>query len=121
MYLSILGWKVANLPLLKDVPPPSELFQIDPRRVVGLTIEPGQLLPHRQQRQRGLGVLGESTYTDPTSLYEEVEAARRFYRRSGFAVLDVTDKPIEENADAVIALVTRRLQVKRAAGPHLLE
>lgn len=110
MYLSVLGWKVANVPLLTNVPPPPELFQLDRRRVVGLIIEPGQLLLHRQQRQRRLGVPGTSDYTDPVRLYEEMEAVRQLYRRNGFATVNVTDKPIEESADEVIALVTRRLQ-----------
>jgi regulator of PEP synthase PpsR (kinase-PPPase family) len=112
MYLAVRGWKVANIPLFNDVPPPSKLFLVDRRRVVGLTIDPGQLISHRQQRQRRLGVRGESAYTDPGELYEEVKAARKFYRQHGFAVVDVTDKPIEESADEVIALVTRRLKTK---------
>lgn len=110
IYLSVLGWKVVNIPLLKDVPPPRELFELDRRRVVGLTIEPGQLISHREQRQQRLGAPGQSAYTDPMKLYDEVEAARQFYRRSGFAVVDVTDKPIEESGDEIIALLTRRLQ-----------
>lgn len=110
MYLSVLGWKVANVPLLKGVPPPPELFQLDRRRVVGLRIEPGQLLMHRQQRQRRLGTSSHETeYTDPEALYEELDDTLKMYRRSGFAVVNVTDKPIEESADEVIALVTRRL------------
>lgn len=110
MYLSVLGWKVANLPLLKDIPLPAELFQVDRRRVVGLIIEPGQLLHHRQERQRRLGVSGNSAYIDPVTLYEEVDTVRQLYRRNGFAIVNVTDKSIEESADEVIALVTRRLQ-----------
>jgi regulator of PEP synthase PpsR (kinase-PPPase family) len=113
MYLSVLGWKVANVPLILEVPPPQELFRIDPRRVVGLTIDPDQLLAHRQWRQRRLGVPGGSLgYTDPARLYEEAEAARRMFRTSGFAVVDVTDKPIESSAEEIITLITRR----RAAG-----
>ncbi|MBE7552889.1 MAG: kinase/pyrophosphorylase [Anaerolineales bacterium] len=109
MYLSVLGWKVANLPLFADVPPPPELLQLDQRRVVGLYIEPGQLLAHRQQRQRHLGTSSLSPYTDPLKIHEEIETLRQFYRRSGFAQVNVTDKSIEESADEVIALVTRRL------------
>ena len=110
MYLSVQGWKVANVPLMPGVPPPPELFQLDPRRVVGLTIDPGQLVSHRQQRQQRLGVSRGSAYTDPLKLYEEVEDMRKLYRRSGFAVVDITDKPIEESAGEVIAQVSRRLQ-----------
>jgi hypothetical protein len=112
LYLSMLGWKVVNVPLVKDIPPPKELFELDRRRVVGLTVDPGQLLTYRQHRQRQLGVGGGSAYTDPLKLYEEVEAARQVFRRGGFRVVDVTDKPIETIADEVITRVTRQLRVE---------
>ena len=112
MYLAVRGWKVANVPLLPEIPPPPKLFELDRRRIVGLIIEPGQLIDHRQQRQRRLNVSGGSAYTDPVKLYEEIEEARKMYRRNGFAMVDITDKPIEESADEVIGLVTRRLQTQ---------
>lgn len=111
MYLSVLGWKVANVPLVMGLPPPPDLFQLDRRRVIGLNIEPGQLLVHRQQRQRRLGAPGPSAYTDPAAIYEEVEAARQVFRQGGFSIIDVTDKPIETSADEIIERVTRRTHV----------
>jgi regulator of PEP synthase PpsR (kinase-PPPase family) len=109
MYLSVRGWKAANVPLVSEIPPPPELFMVDPRRVVGLMISPSQLVDHRKKRQRRLGVVRHGTYTNPVDLYDEVEAARKLFRRHGFAVIDVTDKPIEESADEVISLMLRRL------------
>ena len=109
IYLSTLGWKVANWPLVKEIEPPAALFELDHRRVVGLIIDPGQLVTHRKQRQRRLGVSNKSSYTDPVDLFEEVEEARKLFRRQGFAMVNVTDKPIEESADEVIALINRRL------------
>jgi len=109
MYLSTLGWKVANYPLVREVEPPKELFKLDPSRVVGLLIDPGQLVTHRQQRQRRLGVSNKSPYTNPVDLFEEIEEAKKLFRRHGFAIINVTDKPIEESADEVIALINRRL------------
>ena len=110
MYLSVLGWKVANVPLVKSISPPSELFQLDRRRVIGLSIEPGQLVIHRQQRQRRLGAPGPSAYTDPAAINEELEAAQKVFQRGRFTVVDVTDKPIETSADEIIERVTRRLR-----------
>jgi regulator of PEP synthase PpsR (kinase-PPPase family) len=110
MYLSVLGWKVANVPLVKGVSPPSELFQLDRRRVIGLSIEPGQLVIHRQQRQSRLGAPGPSAYTDAAAIYEELEAAQQIFQRGGFTVVDVTDKPIETSADEIIERVTRQLR-----------
>jgi regulator of PEP synthase PpsR (kinase-PPPase family) len=112
MYLSVLGWKVANVPLVMGLRPPPELFQLDRRRVIGLNIEPGQLLVHRQQRQRRLGAPGPSAYTDPAAIHEEVEAARQVFRRGGFSIIDVTDKPIETSADEIIERITRRFEGK---------
>jgi hypothetical protein len=109
MYLSVRGWKVANVPLLREVAIPAELLRMDHRRVVGLTIEPGQLIAHRQWRQARLGAGSAAPYIDPAAIYEEVEEARRFCRSHGYALVDVTDKPIESSADEVIAAVTRRL------------
>ncbi len=110
MYLSVQGWKVANVPLISSIEPPNELFQIDPGRVVGLTIEPGQLVAHRRWRQRHLGIQQDMAYATPTDIAEEVAAARAVCQRGGFAMLNVTDRPIEESAQEVIALITRRSQ-----------
>ncbi|MEJ2597316.1 MAG: kinase/pyrophosphorylase [Anaerolineales bacterium] len=110
LYLSVLGWKVANAPLIPNLPPPPVLFQLDPRRVVGLTIEPGQLLLHRQQRQLRLGAPGPSAYVDPKSIFEEIQNAKQVFRRGGFSVIDVTDKPIETCADEIIRLIQQQVR-----------
>ncbi len=107
IYLSVLGWKVANVPLVPAIPPPKELFEIDKRRVVGLTIDVDTLEHHRRWRQYSFCGTGGHAYSDPEMLYEEVEAARRIFRRGGFSVINVTNKPIEESADQVIALISR--------------
>jgi [pyruvate, water dikinase]-phosphate phosphotransferase / [pyruvate, water dikinase] kinase len=109
MYLAVLGWKVANVPLVMEIPPPSELFELNPKRVIGLTIEAGQLLRHRQQRQLRLGLpSGGGSYDDPTAVYEELESARHIFRKGGFSVIDITDKPIETSAEEIINMITRR-------------
>ena len=113
IYLSVSGWRVANVPLIPEMEPPAVLRQMDPRRVVGLTIEPGQLVIHRQWRRQSLGIPDSVPYVNAERIYEEVAAARAFCRREGFGLVNVTDKPIEASAEEVIALVTRRL---RSAG-----
>lgn len=110
IYLSVLGWKVANVPLVAGIGAPDELFQIDRRRVVGLIIDPGELSEHRRWRQRRMANTAGRSYTDPSNLYDELEMARRVFRKGGFAVIDVTGKPVEESADEIIALVTRWFQ-----------
>lgn len=110
MYLSTRGWKVANVPLVREIAPPAELFEIDARRVVGLTIDEEQLAAHRRRRAMKLGMDRQVPYTDPASLYAEMEYAQVILRRGRFAVVDITNKPIEESADEVVEHVVRRLR-----------
>jgi hypothetical protein len=108
LYLSMLGWKVANVPIVPGIPPRPELFELKPDRVIGLKIDPARLLYYREYRQRGLG-LAKSDYTRLEKLYEEADEAKRIFRKGGFRTLDVTNKPIETTAGQVIQLVTRQL------------
>jgi [pyruvate, water dikinase]-phosphate phosphotransferase / [pyruvate, water dikinase] kinase len=102
LYLAVLGWKVANVPLVPQIPLPESLFSLDPQHVIGLTVEPDRLLEYRARRQKLLGAPGPSAYADPESVYEEIEEAKRVFRRGGFKIVDMTDKTIEQGADEII-------------------
>ncbi len=107
MYLAVLGWKVANVPLVKEVALPQALIEVDRRRVIGLIVDAEQIAARRRWRQRRFGVSMGQTYVDPEGAEEEVEWARRLFRRHGWATVNLTNKSIEEGADEIIALVTR--------------
>ena len=115
LYLAVLGWKVANIPLIlnhdnSSVSLPGDLSAVDARRLIGLTIEPGQLIQLRQIRQRSLGAPGPSDYVNPEKVMLELQVASQFCRQHGFSLIDVTDKPIESSADEIIRLITSRLK-----------
>lgn len=110
MYLASQGWRVANVPLMREVEPPRQLFEVDSRRVIGLIIEPGQLVAFRQYRQKRLGLAMKSSYSGAEDLYEEVQYALKVYRRGGFTTIDVTDRPIEETAEEIVAKVTNQVK-----------
>ena len=76
----------------------------------------GQLLLMRQQRQRSLGIGGRTDYTNPLKIYEELEFANKLFLKSGYTVIDVTDKPIETSADEIIRQVTNRFGLAERAG-----
>lgn len=107
MYLSIMGWKTANVPFVPGVPPPPELALVAPHKVVGLIIEPAQLIAHRRYRASRSGI-AEEGYVDRQSVIEEMRAANHFFYGRGFHVVDTTDKPIETSAEEIVSLITRR-------------
>ena len=101
MYLSVLGWKVANVPLILSLPPHPKLFDLDRRRLIGLTMHPGQLIIHRQHRLKRIGA-AITEYANPQHVHEEVKHFEELLHANNVFVIDVTDKPIETTADEVI-------------------
>ncbi len=113
IYLGYLGHKAANVPVVKGIKPPSELYSIDPLKVVGLTIDAQRLAEIRSARVRGMG--GENRqYAGLVEIYDELEQAAALHRRLGCPVIDVTGLSIEETAHRVVRLVDRRRQGARA-------
>ena len=62
-FLAHKGFKVSNVPLVLDRPPPKQLFRVDPNRVFALTIDPDTLQNIRRSRLKAMGY-GEATNYD---------------------------------------------------------
>lgn len=102
IYLAHRGWKVANVPLVKGIDPPPQLFEIDPKRVAGLVIDPHRLAEVRAARLRNLGQDPRAAYADLEGIEEEIKHTREYYRRHSWVVVDVTGKAVEETANEVL-------------------
>jgi [pyruvate, water dikinase]-phosphate phosphotransferase / [pyruvate, water dikinase] kinase len=107
IYLGYLGWKATNVPLVKGIEPPAKLFDVDPARIVGLTIEGRRLSEIRSQRLVLMG--GDRRYADLNEVYEDLEHAAAIQRRLGCPVIDVSELSIEEIALRIVRVVERRL------------
>jgi regulator of PEP synthase PpsR (kinase-PPPase family) len=113
IYLGYLGQKAANVPIVKGIKPPPELFEIDPLKIVGLTIDAERLAEIRSTRVRGMGGKNRQ-YAEMVEIYDELEEAAALHRRLGCPVIDVTGLSIEETAHRVVRLVDRRRQEAHA-------
>lgn len=102
VYLAHRGWKVANIPLVKGIDPPPELFTVDPGRVVGLVIDPQRLVELRASRLRNLGQDPRAAYADYEEIDEELAASKKMFRRQQWVMIDVTGKAVEETANEVL-------------------
>lgn len=117
VYLGVLGYKVANIPLCAGVDIPAQLYRVIRGRVVGLTLDPDTLQAHRNSRS--IGVQG-TTYTDADAIYEELQDATRLYRRNGFHVVSIKDRAIEACAEEVVKRVTMLSGLPRRSSAHAL-
>jgi regulator of PEP synthase PpsR (kinase-PPPase family) len=108
-YLANRGLKAANVPIVPDCPPLDALLQLTHPLVVGLTRGPEQLVEIRRSRLRSLGRGEDTDYVDPEAVGSEVKEARRLFARTGWPVIDVSRRSIEETAAAILQLHARRL------------
>jgi len=102
IYLAHRGWKVANVPLVPGIDPPPELFEVDPKRVVGLMIDPQRLVELRASRLKNLGQDTRAAYADFEQIEEELGFARKFFRKHPWVTVDVSGKAVEETANEVL-------------------
>jgi regulator of PEP synthase PpsR (kinase-PPPase family) len=113
IYLGYLGYKTANVPLVKGIEPPPELFDVDPAKIVGLTIDAQRLSEIREERIRWMR--GDRRYASLLEIYDELEYASQVHRRLGCPVLEVSELSIEEIALRITRLVEQRSAEARAA------
>ncbi|CAN6895812.1 unnamed protein product [Brassica oleracea] len=106
-YIAQKGYKVANVPFVMGVEPPKTLFDVEPRKVFGLKIQLVVLQAIRRTRAKTLGVdtVGENRYSGFDLVRKELDFAAKIYAKNpGWAVIDVTNKAIEETAAVILRL-----------------
>ena len=108
IYLANRGYKVANIPLVPEAPPPPSLFSLDHPLVVGLTTNPDRLVQIRRNRLLALNQAPETDYVDIEAVNAELAFARRIFADHGWPVIDVTRRSIEETALAIVKLFAER-------------
>jgi regulator of PEP synthase PpsR (kinase-PPPase family) len=108
IYLANRGYRVANMPLVIESPPPANLYTLEKPLVVGLTTSADRLVQVRRNRLLSLNQAPETAYVDQERVAAELAFARRIFADNGWPVIDVTRRSIEETAAAIINLVMAR-------------
>lgn len=102
MYLAHKRLKVANIPLVPELRPPEELFDLPPHKIVGLIINPYKLTEIRSERLKTMGLDDGASYADMIRINEELEYAKAIMRKLHCLVIDVSNKAIEETANTIL-------------------
>jgi regulator of PEP synthase PpsR (kinase-PPPase family) len=109
IYLSLEGLKVVNVPIVMNIPLPEKVFNIDQRKIFGLTIDPQALHEIRKNRLTRLGVKSDGDYADIKSVTDEIEWANRlFAENKRWPIFNVTGKALEETAAEITKLLNMR-------------
>lgn len=103
MYLANKGIKAINIPLMPEIGVPDELFEIDRKKVFGLTINPIRLIEIRKKRlDKFHRLTANIEYAGDARVLEELEYADKIMRKVGCRVIDVTERAIEDTALIII-------------------
>lgn len=104
MYLANKGVKAINIPLMPEVGVPEEIYEIDRKKVFGLTIDPMQLIEIRKRRLDKFHRLSANIeYAGDARILEEFEFADKIMRKIGCKTIDVTKRAIEDTALIILS------------------
>ncbi len=113
IYLAGRGVKVANIPIVPEIPPPPALFSVTKPLVVGLIASPDRIAQIRENRVLAMGSKSfDTTYVDRPSIAAEITIMRRLCGDRDWPMIDVTRRSIEETAAAIITLMRNRRQAR---------
>ncbi|GEQ60850.1 phosphotransferase [Vagococcus lutrae] len=102
LFLANKNLKVANLPLIPQAHIPKELWEVNPKKIVGLTNNPEILNKIRQERMKAYGLNPNTAYSDINKINEELAFANNLYEKLGCLVINVADLSIEETASIIL-------------------
>jgi len=105
MYLAHKNVKVANIPLVPEVPVPAEVYEISNRKIIGLTNNPIKLNEIRQERLKALGLDSGAAYASLERILMELEYAEGIMKRIGCPIIDVSSKAVEETANIILEIL----------------
>ncbi|MDO5301707.1 MAG: pyruvate, water dikinase regulatory protein [Tissierellia bacterium] len=102
MYLANKHYKVANVPLVPEVPVPKELYEKDKGRIIGLVAGTEKLYTIREERLLRLGLTSSAKYANKDRIEEEVDYSLKVMKDLDCIIIDVSNKAIEETAEIII-------------------
>ena len=105
MYLANKNIKVANVPLVPEIPIPKEVFEINQKKIIGLTNTPEKLNQIRQERLKSLGLSSNANYAKFDRILQELDYSDKIMKKVGCQVMDVSNKAIEETAGIIMDIM----------------
>ena len=105
IYLANKGFKTSNIPLVNENSLPKKLRE-NPQLtcVVGLNTEPERLVDLRKNRMNSLKETENTKYTSIENIKNEIEEAKKTFRKYRWPSIDVTRKSVEETAASIIKI-----------------
>ncbi len=105
IYLANKGFKTSNIPLVNEKSIP-EILKKNTKTscVIGLTSEAKRLVDIRKNRMNTLKETESINYTNIDKIRNEVDEAKKTFKKYKWPTIDVTRKSVEETAASIIKI-----------------
>jgi hypothetical protein len=104
-YLASRGVRAANVPIVVGQDPPAELIRLDPRRVIGITMNANRLRKIREARLGNITHEDLPSYVDHSHIHEELWYAQSLMSQHRWRCIDVSYSATEEIAQEIIGMM----------------
>ncbi|MCT6840218.1 MAG: kinase/pyrophosphorylase, partial [Apilactobacillus kunkeei] len=91
LYLANKQVKVSNVPIGPTIQLPKEIFDVDPKKIIGLTSVTKDIQKIRKARMASYGIDEDTPYSNSKNIDEELEYANNLYHKLGCLIIDVHD------------------------------
>ena len=106
IYLANRGYKVANIPLIPNKNIPEKVIQSSKKIcVIGLVCDAARLSDVRRNRVQSMNEDRPVDYVNEEKILNELENAKKLFKKYNWPVLDVTRKSVEETAASIIKIL----------------
>jgi hypothetical protein len=103
VYMSHKGWRVANIPIILDMPIPDVIYSLPNESIFCLTTNANRLTELRKVRDQYLGGL-TGNYSNLIHVRKEINYALKIFSlHPEWHMIDVTNKPIEEISSEILS------------------
>ncbi len=116
IYLAQRGYKVANVPLVPGIAPPSVLAEPHRAFVVGLIASVERIADVRRNRVHLLADRELDDYVDRNSIAGELAQSRKLFQKHDWPIIDVSRRSVEETAANIVQLLNERRAKQETSG-----
>ena len=81
---------------------PNEIWEVDPKRIIGLTNDVSVLSEIRKERMISYGLKPDTIYSNTERIQAEIDYANELYKKLNCKIINVASKSIEETAGNII-------------------
>lgn len=113
MFLANKNIRVANLPIMPEAQIPDELWEVNPKKIVGLTNDIETLVNFRKERMIAYGLSEETIYSNIDRVKKEIAFADELYEKLDCYIINVAKRSIEETTEIIIKNVLNKYRVRK--------